>query len=212
VRLGGSLADGIRALGLAVDDATLAKLLDYVALLDKWNRTYNLTAIRERGRIVTHHLLDSLAVLEHFPQTAKLRVLDVGSGAGLPGIPIALARPWWDVALLDSNAKKAAFLRQAIAELGLANAEVVAMRIEDYRPVVRYDVAVSRAFANLDAFVGATVSLVHASGRLLAMKGSLPRDEIEAVAGRVRVVAVPRIEVPGLDAERHLVIMEPRAA
>jgi 16S rRNA (guanine527-N7)-methyltransferase len=212
VRLGGSLADGIRALGLAVEDATLARLLDYVELLTKWNRTYNLTAIREPERILTHHLLDSLAVLPHFPSRPALRVLDVGSGAGLPGIPIALARPQWQIALLDSNAKKGAFLRQAIVELDLANAETVAMRLEDHRPARRYDVAVSRAFADLDSFAAAALPLIRSSGRLIAMKGSVPKEEIAAVAEPVRIVEVPKIDVPGLDAERHLVIMEPRPA
>jgi 16S rRNA (guanine527-N7)-methyltransferase len=210
VSLGAALADGVRALGLELGAATQTKLLAYVALLTKWNRTYNLTAIREPGRMVTHHLLDSLAVLEHFPTGPTLSVLDVGSGAGLPGIPLALARPRWRLTLLDSNGKKAAFLRQAATELDLANIEVVAMRVEDYRPALRFDVAIARAYADLATFVGTTSPLVTASGRLLAMKGSYPHDELERVSSRV--VDVVKLDVPGLDAERHLAIVIPEAA
>jgi 16S rRNA (guanine527-N7)-methyltransferase len=210
--LGPALAGGIRALGLDVGAATQAKLLRYVALLEKWNRTYNLTAIREPERMVSHHLLDSLAVLPHFPNITPLSVIDIGSGAGLPGIPIALARPDWRVALLDSNGKKTAFLRQAVAELGLENCEVVAMRVEDYRPALLFDVAISRAYANLETFVADAAGLIKPSGRWLAMKGGYPRAELERVARHVRVVGAPRLEIPGLDAERHLLIMEPRPA
>jgi 16S rRNA (guanine527-N7)-methyltransferase len=210
--LGPALAGGIRALGLDVGAATQAKLLRYVALLEKWNRTYNLTAIREPERMVPHHLLDSLAVLPHFPNITPLSVIDIGSGAGLPGIPIALARPDWRAALLDSNGKKTAFLRQAVAELGLENCEVVAMRVENYRPAPLFDVAISRAYADLETFVADAAGLIKPSGRWLAMKGGYPRDEVERVARHVRIVGAPRLEIPGLDAERHLVIMEPRPA
>jgi 16S rRNA (guanine527-N7)-methyltransferase len=210
--LGPALAGGIRALDLDVGAATQAKLLHYVALLEKWNRTYNLTAIREPERMVSHHLLDSLAALPHFPSISPLRVIDVGSGAGLPGIPIALVRRDWRVALLDSNGKKTAFLRQAAAELALENCEVIAMRVEDYRPALLFDVAISRAYADLETFVADAARLVKPSGQWLAMKGTYPRDELERVAGRVRVVGVPLLEIPGLDVERHLVIMEPKPA
>ncbi len=132
------------------------RLLAYLALLDKWNRTHNLTAIREPERMITHHLLDSLAVLPHLPAGAGLRVLDVGSGGGLPGIPLAIVRPDWQVALLDSNYKKAAFLRQAAIELPLPNAEVVAARVEDYAPAAAFDIAISRAFSDLAVFAAAS--------------------------------------------------------
>jgi 16S rRNA (guanine527-N7)-methyltransferase len=206
--LGPALAGGIRALGLDLSAATQAKLLEYVALLTKWNRTYNLTAIREPERMVTHHLLDSLAVLPHVPDASSYRLVDVGSGAGLPGIPLALARPGWHIALLDSNGKKAAFLRQATSELGLSNAELIAMRVEHYRPRELFDAAITRAYADLETFVTATAAIVKPAGRWLAMKGALPHDELEHVAQRVRVVAVPKLAIPGLAAERHLVIME----
>ncbi len=212
MRLGAILADGLRTLGLDVGAATQARLLDYLALLTKWNRTFNLTAIREPGRMVTHHLLDSLAVLPYFPKAPALSVLDVGSGAGLPGIPIALTRPHWRLMLLDSSGKKAAFLRQAAGELALANIDVVAMRVEDYRPALRFDAAIARAYADLATFVETTSRLVTASGRLLAMKGAYPEEELQRVASHIRVLGVPKLEIPGLDAERHLVIMAPEPA
>ena len=205
--LGPALAGGLRALNIDVDAATQGKLLSYVALLEKWNRTHNLTAIRAPGRMVTHHLLDSLAVLAHLPRVDSLRLVDVGSGAGLPGIPLALVRPAWRVALVDSNRKKAAFLRQAAAELPLPNIEVVGTRVESYEPDAPFDIAISRAYSELERFV-ADASRLAPAGRWLAMKGVLPRDELERLPSSVRVVAVPRLEIPGVKEERHLVIME----
>ena len=203
-----ALAGGLAALGLDVDAAAQTKLLAYIALLDKWNRTHSLTAIREPHRVVTHHLLDALATLPHLPDAASLRLIDVGSGGGLPGVPLAIARPQWRVTLLDSNRKKAAFLRQAAAELALANITVAAMRAEDYAPSEPFDVAISRAFADLTQFAAAARHLVRPCGRLLAMKGVYPREELKALPPAFRVVAVPAMNVPGLDGERHLVIMQ----
>ncbi|HEX9277501.1 MAG TPA: 16S rRNA (guanine(527)-N(7))-methyltransferase RsmG [Casimicrobiaceae bacterium] len=204
-----ALAEGVAALGLDVDTAAQTKLLAYIALLDKWNRTHNLTAIREPQRVVTYHLLDALATLPHLPDAASLRLIDVGSGGGLPGVPLAIARPQWRVTLLDSNRKKAAFLRQAAAELALANVAVAAMRAEDYAPDAPFDVAISRAFADLMKFAAAARHLIRPCGRLLAMKGVYPREELKALPSDLRVVAVPALDVPGLGAERHLVIMQP---
>ncbi|MGH8713959.1 MAG: 16S rRNA (guanine(527)-N(7))-methyltransferase RsmG [Casimicrobiaceae bacterium] len=207
------LADGVAALGLAarIDADAQAKLLDYVALLDKWNRTHNLTAIRDPERMITHHLLDSLAVLPHLPAHGRLRVIDVGSGGGLPGIPLAIARPDWQLALLDSNFKKAAFLRQAAIELPLPNAEVVAARVEHYVPSALFDVAISRAFSDLAVFADAGRTLVAPGGRLMAMKGVYPHEELAQLPRGIGVTATPSLRIPGLDAERHLVIMQ-RAA
>ncbi len=202
-----ALAEGVAALGLDVDAAAQTKLLEYLALLDKWNRTHNLTAIREPERMVTHHLLDVLATLPHLPKAASLRLIDVGSGGGLPGVPLAIARPQWHVTLLDSNRKKAAFLRQAAAELPLANVAVAAMRAEDYIPDTPFDVAISRAFADLAQFVAAARHLVRPGGHLFALKGVYPREELKALPCSFQVVAVPSLEVPGLVAERHLVII-----
>jgi 16S rRNA (guanine527-N7)-methyltransferase len=203
-----ALAAGIDALGLEVDDAAQAKLLAYIALLEKWNRTHNLTAIRDPERMVTHHLLDALATLPHLGQQPALRVLDVGSGGGVPGVPLAIARPDWRVTLLDSNRKKAAFLRQAVAEVPLPNVVVAATRVEDYAPDAQFDVAISRAVAELSTFVAATRRLVRAGGRLMAMKGIHPGKELAKLPDGVRVVAVPALDVPGVEGERHLVIME----
>jgi 16S rRNA (guanine527-N7)-methyltransferase len=204
--LGPALAGGIRSLGLDIDAAAQEKLLAYVALLEKWNRTYNLTAIREPERMVTHHLLDSLAVLPYLPQAA-LHIADIGSGGGLPGIPLALVRPAWHVALIESSQKKTSFLRQASLELGLTHVEVVSMRVESYEPSVPFDIAISRAYSELDAFVEAARRL-SPSGRWFAMKGAYPRDELARLPAAARVLCTPRLEVPGLHAERHLVIME----
>jgi len=203
-----ALAGGVAALGLDVDAAAQTKLLAYIALLDKWNRTHNLTAIREPERMITHHLLDALATLPHLPEAEMLRLIDVGSGGGLPGVPLAIARPQWRVTLLDSNRKKAAFLRQAVAELALANVSVAGIRAEHYVPETPFDVAISRAFADLAEFAAAARHLVRPGGHLFAMKGLYPRDELKALSCVFQVVAVPALEVPGLGAERHLVIME----
>lgn len=206
-----ALADGLRALGLSLDGAAQAKLLAYIALLDKWNRVYNLTAIREPERMVSHHLLDSLAVLPHLADAASLRLADIGSGGGSPGIPLAIARPEWQVSLVERTRKKAAFLRQVQAELALPNVEVVETRIEDYDPPSPFDAAISRAFADLNAFAAAAQRITRPGGRWFAMKGSHPHGEIAALPAGVRVLGVPRLSVPGLGAQRHLVVME-RAA
>ncbi len=206
--LEGALAAGIAALGLHVDALAQAKLLAYVALLAKWNRTHNLTAIREPVRMVAHHLLDALATLPHLPQQPALRLIDVGSGGGLPGVPLAIARPDWQVTLLDSNRKKAAFLRQAVAELSLPNVAVVATRVEDYVPKIPFDVAISRAFAPLPTFVAGARHLVGAGGCLVALKGVHPGEELAALPAGVRVAALPVLHVPGVDGERHLVMLE----
>ncbi|HEY8622430.1 MAG TPA: 16S rRNA (guanine(527)-N(7))-methyltransferase RsmG [Casimicrobiaceae bacterium] len=204
------LAAGLSALELDADIAVRAKLSQYVALLDKWNRTHNLTAIRDPEQMVTHHVLDSLAVLEHLPEKACLRVLDIGSGGGLPGIPLAIARPDWRVVLLDSNHKKAAFLRQAAIELNLANIEVCAVRVQDYIADLLFDVVISRAFADLATFATVARRLVVHGGRLVAMKGVFPHEELQQLPPDVLVAEVPAVRIPGLDVQRHLVIMEPR--
>jgi len=205
-----ALAHGLAALGLAVDAAQRAKLADYLALLAKWNRTYNLTAIREPSRMVTHHVLDSLAVLPHLPKRDGVRLLDVGSGGGLPGIPIAIARPDWRVVMVDPNHKKAAFLTQAIIELSLRNAAAHAVRVEDLAGEAPFDVVISRAFADLATFAAASGRHVAASGALVAMKGAYPTEEVAEVPADFAVTAAPSIAVPGLDAARHLVVMERR--
>lgn len=204
-----ALEHGIERLGLALPDDARAKLAAYLALLAKWNRAYNLTAIREPERMVTHHLLDSLAVLPHLPAGAR-RVLDVGSGAGLPGVPIAIARPDVAVTTIDASHKKATFVRQAAIELPLPNVEAVAGRVEEHRPSARYDVVISRAFSDLATFAGLAGPQLAGGGVLVAMKGVHPHEELRELPPAVEVLATPKLDVPGLDAARHLVVMRIR--
>jgi 16S rRNA (guanine527-N7)-methyltransferase len=200
------LKAGIAALGLALPAGAEAKLLAYLALLEKWNRVYNLTAVRDAERMVSHHLLDSLAAVPFFQGET---VLDVGSGGGLPGIPLAIARPELQVTLIDSIAKKTAFLLQAKAELGLNNVNVVTGRAEGYRPEARFDVITSRAFSDLKEFVTLTRHLLKPAGRWLAMKGLMPHEEVAYLPDWVKVSANHALAVPGLGASRHLIILEP---
>jgi 16S rRNA (guanine527-N7)-methyltransferase len=200
------LKAGIAALGLALPEGAEAKLLAYLALLDKWNRVYNLTAVRDAERMVSHHLLDSLAAVPFFQGEA---VLDVGSGGGLPGIPLAIARPELQVTLIDSIAKKTAFLLQAKAELGLKSLQVVASRVEDFRPEAGFDIVTSRAFSDLKEFVTLTRHLLKPAGRWLAMKGLYPNEEIAGLPLDVKVSADHALVVPGLEATRHLIVLEP---
>lgn len=201
------LAAGLRSLALVLPDAAPAKLAAYLALLAKWNRTYNLTAIREPARMVTHHLLDALAVLPQLPQRARLRMLDVGAGGGAPGIPLAIARPDWRVVLLDSNHKKAAFLTQAAIELALPNVTAVAGRVEDYAPEAPFDVVIARAFSDLRTFAESSAQHVAPGGALFAMKGVYPNEEIADLPGDIETVAATALTVPGLAASRHLIVM-----
>lgn len=195
------LDQGLAALGLNTPGLR-AGLLRYLELLQKWNKAYNLSAVRDPAEMVTRHLLDSLAVL---PWVRGPRLLDIGSGPGLPGIPLALARPELEVVLLDSNGKKTRFLTQARLELGIANIQVVNARVEDYAPEQRFDTIISRAFAELGLFVELAAPLLAEQGALLAMKGRLDENELEKIpAERVKLDS-HRLEVPGLDAERHLV-------
>jgi 16S rRNA (guanine527-N7)-methyltransferase len=200
------LTEGVAVLGLGLDARQKTQLSDYLALLAKWNKTYNLTAIREPARMVTHHVLDSLAVLPHLPTSNSLRVLDVGSGGGLPGIPIAIARPDWRVVMVDPNHKKAAFLTQATIELRLTNATAHATRVEDLRGEWPFDVVISRAFADLATFAETSARHVAPGGMLVAMKGVHPAEEIAEVGHALAVESVA-LDVPGLSASRHLVIM-----
>ncbi|MHB1185995.1 16S rRNA (guanine(527)-N(7))-methyltransferase RsmG [Thiobacillus sp.] len=199
------LAAGIAALGLTLPKGAEAKLLAYLALLDKWNRVYNLTAVRDAGRMVSHHLLDSLAAVPFFRGET---VLDVGSGGGLPGIPLAIARPELQVTLIDSIAKKTAFLLQAKAELGLTNLQVVTGRVEGFRPEAGFDIITSRAFSDLREFVTLTRHLLKPGGGWLAMKGLYPNEEIAQLPAGVKVSADHALVVPGLEASRHLIVLE----
>ncbi|MDX1251644.1 MAG: 16S rRNA (guanine(527)-N(7))-methyltransferase RsmG [Gammaproteobacteria bacterium] len=196
------LAEGLQQMGLHLPDETQARMLAYIALLAKWNRAYNLTAVRDPMQMVTRHLLDSLAVL---PYIKGSRVLDVGTGAGLPGIPLALALPEWRFVLLDSNRKKTRFLIQVVAELGLKNVTVETCRVEEYHPAQLFDTVISRAFAELSEMLGAAGRLCRPAGVMLAMKGEYPVAELAAMSPGFKVTEVHALHVPGLDAARHLV-------
>lgn len=200
------IAQGISAMNLRVAHEAAPKLARYLELLAKWNRVHNLTAVRETEQMVVLHLLDSLSVLPHVSSARTL--LDVGSGPGLPGIPLAIARPDLAVTLLDSSHKKCAFLRQAKAELALANVEVVCDRVENWKPHARFEVVISRAFSELGDFVAQAQHLVAPSGQLVAMKGVHPFEEIARVPASHKVAKVLELAVPSLEAKRHLVFLE----
>ena len=195
------LAAGLEALGLPAALAT--PLLAYLALLARWNATYNLTAIRDPRDMVAKHLLDSLAMQ---PFVRGLRTLaDLGTGPGLPGIPLAIATPGLQVTLVESNGKKARFLREAARQLGLGNVQVAESRIEAFRPGTHFDAITARALATLPLILELGGHLPGPGGRLLAMKGVVPDEEIATLPAGWRLAAVHPLRVPGLDAERHLV-------
>jgi 16S rRNA (guanine527-N7)-methyltransferase len=203
------LREGLAAMGLILSAEVQTRLLGYVALLKKWNATYNLTAIRDEGQMVTQHLLDSLSVLPVLEKSALAgrRWADIGSGAGLPGIPLAIVQPDLDMSLIETVEKKSAFQRQAKIELGLTNVTVVNRRVEEV-PGGAFDAVISRAFADLADFVRLAGHLLKPGGRLYAMKGLLPEDEISRLPSGWAVVDCTRLNVPGLDAQRHLLVIE----
>ena len=198
------LASGLDAMRIALDRAQQAALVGYLQRLTKWNRSYNLTAVRDPKAVVARHLLDSLSIL---PWVERGPVLDVGTGAGLPGIPLAIARPAVEFCLLDSSGKKTRFLRQAVSELGLSNVEIVHGRVEQLDRSRHYALITSRAFAALADMLKATGPLLSESGRCLAMKGAAPTEEIARLPPGWCVELVP-LEVPGERARRHLAIVE----
>ncbi len=203
------LGDGLAAMGLDLPAASQETLLAYVALLKKWNRTYNLTAIRDEAEMVVQHLLDSLSVLPAVQESALAgrRWADVGSGAGLPGIPLAVARPDLDMTLIEAVDKKSAFQRQAKIELGLSNITVFNRRVEEVEGG-GFDAVVSRAFAEIADFIRQAGHLLAPCGRLYAMKGRLPDDELGKLPPGWTTVACMPLKVPGLNAERHLIVIE----
>jgi 16S rRNA (guanine527-N7)-methyltransferase len=200
------IADGVAAMGIDLPGPARERLEQHLQLIAKWNRIHNLTAVRETEQMVVLHLLDSLSVLPHLARSRT--VLDVGTGPGLPGIPIAIALPGASVTLLDSSHKKCAFVQQAKTELGLANVEVVCDRVENWKPDARFDTVISRAFSDLADFVAQAQHLVAPGGQLIAMKGVYPFDEIARVPATHRVARVLELHVPTLDAKRHLVFVE----
>lgn len=199
------LAQGLQVLGITTTCEIRSKLLAYLALIQKWNRVYNLTSVRDPAGMLTHHVLDSVAVAPHVHGRT---VLDVGSGAGLPGIPIALVLPQMQVTLLDSNQKKSTFLRQAVIELGLNNVEVVNARTQSWDTRRVFDTLLSRAYAEIADFVAAAARLCAPGGVLAAMKGAYPTAELECVPAGYAVEQVIPLAIPGLAAARHLVLVK----
>lgn len=202
MNLAEELQIGIEQMGIALSVKAQNKLLDYLALLHKWNKVYNLTAIRDPQQMVSHHLLDSLSVLRHLWPG---RWLDVGCGAGLPGVVLAIAQPDWHFTMLDSNSKKISFVQQAIIDLELPNTSVLCARVEEWQPAERFDGIISRAYTELGGFLSSTRHLMAEHGRWAAMKGS-PEQELAGIPGECRVDRVIPLQVPGLHAARSLLI------
>jgi 16S rRNA (guanine527-N7)-methyltransferase len=197
------LEEGIAAMRLDIDAARQEKLMDYLALMFKWNAVYNLTSLRDPMQMVTHHLLDSLAAVPAFAHAHN--VLDVGSGGGLPGIVLAIVRPDMKVSMIDTVHKKTAFLTQVKAELGLSNVTVYTARVEQLQVSDKFDVITSRAFADLSDFVNWSSHLLADGGRYIALKGVAPKEEQERLPAEWQVTGVEPLQVPRLGAERHLV-------
>lgn len=200
------ISDGVAQLGLTLSNDQCRQLADYIELLNKWNKTYNLTAIKEPEKMVVYHLLDSLAVANYFSADQR-QIIDVGAGAGLPGIPLSILFPDKSFTLLDSNGKKTRFMTQTKIELGLSNCRVVHDRVERWRPEQRFDVAVSRAFSSIKAFIDSVVHLLRPEGKLYAMKGKRPDTELLSLPEQVALQAVWPVQVPQLNEERHLVVL-----
>jgi len=194
---------------LALDRAHAEPLLAYLALLARWNRTYNLTAVRDPLEMVGRHLLDSLAMHAHVDALAARggQLADLGTGPGLPGIPLAIVKPGLQVALVESNGKKARFMREALRTLQLGNARVCESRIEAAGPAGAFDAITARALATLPEILALGAHLLKPDGRLLAMKGVWPQDEIDALPPPWRVLEAHRLTVPGSDAKRHLIVV-----
>jgi 16S rRNA (guanine527-N7)-methyltransferase len=199
------LADGVREMQLDLNDDQQGKLMDYLALMAKWNAVYNLTSLRDPMQMVTHHLLDSLAAVPAFAQARN--VLDVGAGGGLPGIVLAIARPDMKVSLVDTVHKKTAFLTQVKAELGLSNFTVYTARVEQLEVPAKFDVITSRAFADLSDFVNWSGHLLEEGGQFIALKGVAPPEEQQRLPQEWKVTGLRALQVPRLDAERHLVFI-----
>ena len=201
------LLEGLKNLGLEVSESQIDLLMRYLAMFVKWNKAYNLSAIRDPKAMVTLHLLDSLAVAPHF---VGHNVLDVGTGGGLPGIPLSILFPNTRFTLLDSAGKKIRFLFQVVNELGLKNVQVQNVRVETFAPVDKFDVIISRAFASVMDFVSGSRHLLATGGAFWAMKGQNPVDELSQIQKHYIVAAFQPLQVPGLDAERCLIKLQPQ--
>jgi 16S rRNA (guanine527-N7)-methyltransferase len=202
--LASSIRQGVAGLALTLPNSAFEQLENYLHLLMKWNRVYNLTAIRDEAKLVSHHLLDSLAVVAHLPAG---NLLDVGSGAGLPGIPIAISCPGRAVTLIDSNSKKGTFLKQAVTELDLRTVRVVTERVETFRPSDLFRIVISRAFSDLADFVKLAGHLCAADGVMVAMKGLRPDNELANLPSPWSASKILPLEIPQLGASRHLIFL-----
>ncbi len=200
------LVAGAKTLGITLDEAATENLLAYIALLAKWNKAYNLTAIDDPQRMVSHHLLDCLAIA---PYVSGSRVLDIGSGAGLPGIPLATIMPEKFFVLLDSNGKKTRFLVQAVAELELKNIEIVNIRVEQYASTAPFDTITARAFSRMEQMLDQSARLCAHGGRYLFMKGREPAQEIAEIGPKFSVTDTHLLAVPGVEGQRCLVVVAP---
>ena len=200
------LADGIKEMHLEVSTAQQDQLLDYLALMNKWNSVYNLTSLRDPMQMVTHHLLDSLAAVPAF--AGARNVLDVGAGGGLPGIVLAISRPDMQVSMIDTVHKKTAFLKQVKAELELGNVTVHTMKVQDLAVSDKFDVITSRAFADLSDFLDWSGHLLAQGGKFIALKGTAPAQEQERIPAQWKISGLQPLQVPRLGAERHLIFVE----
>lgn len=198
------LSQGLTTLGLELSAEVQGQLLHFIQLLAKWNKAYNLTAVRDPAEMVTKHLLDSLAIS---PYLQRGEIIDIGTGPGLPGIPLALLRPDDQFTLLDSNSKKTRFVTQAVMELGIRNVTVVQSRAEAYQPAHPFDVVIARAFAGISELLRRVQHLCAAGTRVIAMKGQYPEDEMEGWPAGFRCESIEKITIPGLQAERHVVLI-----
>ncbi len=209
--LANHLADGVTELGLETTDIQFDQLLQYLALLQRWNGSFNLTSVRDPLQMVHRHILDSLSVLS-VVSLDRERCIDVGTGAGLPGVPIAIMRPGVTMDLLDSNSKKTRFLFQVKTQLGLDTMSILHQRVEGWNPRKRYDLVFSRAFASLSDMVSSCRHLCRDQGKLVAMKGVLQHNELACVADKALIESTQRLNVPGLEEERHLITIRPLLA
>ena len=202
--LAAQLECGLTSVNIALNQQVIDLLLDYLDLLQKWNRVHNLTSVRDPEKMVSTHLLDSLSVLPHLPGGP---ILDVGSGAGLPGIPLAAANSNLQITLIEANQKKAAFLRQAIGELRLSNVQVVCEKVDEWFPPALFPCIIARAYAEISKFIETSRHLLATNGVIAAMKGRYPETEIKGIPREFEVKRIIELKVPGLDAQRHLVMI-----
>ncbi len=201
-----SIVNGLTTLSLSLPNDRVELLARFIRLLTKWNRVYNLTAVREIDKMVSLHLLDSLVAV---PYIKGNRIIDVGTGPGLPGVPLSIACPQWQFVLLDSNRKKTRFVSQAVIELGLENVEIVTARVEDFQPLTRFSTVIARAFASIPNMLKLTGHLCAPSGNFVFMKGVFPSEELAGLPGGYALESVFRVSVPGMSLERHLVVVAP---